>query len=1360
MKNELKSYDQLRRKYQKTTNPSTLMKKSCNATNDAMTRITKSKDAVAHVKNAAPMALFAAPAAAGDSPTKQAASDLVKSFATADGLKIQADTVTDMAARIKPVLENYDEVLKLPYLDQFRANLEAAPMMCYKDGNICYLKTALASDNTSISYDWAVFSALPAGAPSVTPQTSLQVFPFQGQLYLSIGKMLWVKKVRSKDDPVAQAAVNDFPKIYYDQWEVASNLPSDNYKCIVPYATMKSGDAGNVIARLFMLDGDGKIKMLTTDSVPAQQTWVEMTAKGTLPAWKSIAFFNADVYALSQDGKLFKLTMNVDTKTFTFAEDVGVMPENITEMSGNDRGIVVVSNGILKNRLIDANTSKEDNIKYTWQDLGALNGGSRLGVASPGIILDMRIVTQYLKDRYCQTQVALYGTMESLNAFSVTHKVYLQKLLDLKDKDEETITKTGTQYIKQCQLWTKIIGGKIRTGKSAVNLMSKQMFSVTDQMHIQLKALDDNITALQAKLESEKETLKALEAAIWGSIAAVLVGIAVLIIGVATGMAWVGFIGGALIIGGIVACGVLADKAGDQQALISQTTSQIKALTKSKEQLTKIVGLFDNISDSYAALNEFWGRQANNISMVKDMDTATAMMIGEALLDETSSIEAAIQVLDQIKEGCTVYLDVLNSQGIHVDESDEDSAPTPMLLKSALKSGSPAPTCSSVKKDKVLDSPAVCLLQAGNFDSYTSTLAASALTAEPTSTWFNMPELKQASMAYSTNGSSVVKAAGISLVQVSPQFQAADASMSDKFEATKPALVASLQNVLSFSTTMTELKSKFPVWPANGEPTPDLTALVDKAISECSSARSSLLDAKNSFGLFQQSAINYSNQVEASIQQQKNDISARTAKFNSDKSHISCPWYVGLGGPAAVLAYMNSERSKIENDFKRDISSLNGTLDVLNKMLASQTVVNGNQLSWVNLVECLGRNVGDVYNDLLILKTSMQLDAKFYEGLINQTWDQVCLNCQETLAILNPPTFLRGALLKTSVSLKSSVSLPLKSSKNVQQLISSPNNLDQSLNSLTKNAEQVFQNLQSLSQMPSLVDLVGYWRDGSEKISMYQVIQSLKTDYVTLCSTSYPSMLNMNSFALQQQIRVQKLGNKSLSVDTYIKYSSYRLNAYCQEARLLTAKYKDSQELFEKVLENINANIKIIDEKLKQVDENIDKAEEEKRNTILMLVADICTFVIATAALCAAFGAFGPLAAPVALSAKLGLGASATAGLIKGVLDALKLSDLVALISQLKSTQKELQEGSKRLADVQGLFTDVTNGIDLMADCWTCVATNMQNLREDQDVIAQLNTLSASDADAAAKDWAEVADACQKWLDVINAQGIDVPTTQ
>lgn len=292
--------------------------------------------------------------------------------------------------------------------------------------------------------------------------------------------------------------------------------------------------------------------------------------------------------------------------------------------------------------------------------------------------------------------------------------------------------------------------------------------------------------------------------------------------------------------------------------------------------------------------------------------------------------------------------------------------------------------------------------------------------------------------------------------------------------------------------------------------------------------------------------------------------------------------------------------------------------------------------------------------------------------------------------------------------------------------------------------------------MPSLADMVGYWRDGKEKIAMYDVIQSLKKDYFSLCSVSYPSIINMNSFALQQQIRLQKLGNKTLSVDTYIKYSSYRLTNYMQEARQLAAKYKDSQETFEKVLENINANIQIIDSKLKDIDANIDKAEKEMRNTILMLIADVCTFLIATVALCAAFGVFGPLAAPVALSAKLGLGASATAGLIKGVLDALKLSDVVAMIAQLKATQKELKEGASRLDNVKGLFSDVTQGIDLMSTCWEKIASNMQNLQEDQTVVAQLKTITKEDAQKAASDWEDVGDACQKWLDLVNAQGIPI----
>ena len=87
-----------------------------------------------------------------------------------------------------------------------------------------------------------------------------------------------------------------------------------------------------------------------------------------------------------------------------------------------------------------------------------VGSATHIGVASPGILVDLRFVTTYLKGAYMDTQASVYPVIESLRGLYTTQEFYLKKLLEVKDKSPETIKSEGAKFIKHCKLWSSIVG--------------------------------------------------------------------------------------------------------------------------------------------------------------------------------------------------------------------------------------------------------------------------------------------------------------------------------------------------------------------------------------------------------------------------------------------------------------------------------------------------------------------------------------------------------------------------------------------------------------------------------------------------------------------------------------------------------------------------------------------------------------------------------------------------------------------------------------------------------------------------------------------------------------------------------------
>jgi hypothetical protein len=156
-----------------------------------------------------------------------------------------------------------------------------------------------------------------------------------------------------------------------------------------------------------------------------------------------------------------------------------------------------------------------------------------LGVASPGVDVDLALLVRILKARYIDAQVSLYPTVSMIKAFGATHSAFLDNLLaqaqafqaaGTDEAKQDAAQKAGTSLAKHALVWGKMLKRSTKQSDDNVGQMSKQLDDVHSQLVIQLQNLNDTLVRLQAQLSTQKEALNQARAAEWGALGAMLLG--------------------------------------------------------------------------------------------------------------------------------------------------------------------------------------------------------------------------------------------------------------------------------------------------------------------------------------------------------------------------------------------------------------------------------------------------------------------------------------------------------------------------------------------------------------------------------------------------------------------------------------------------------------------------------------------------------------------------------------------------------------------------------------------------------------------------------------------------------------------
>jgi hypothetical protein len=396
----------------------------------------------------------------------------------------------------------------------------------------------------SLKDSWAQFSAIPSGT-SVSSGT-VRFFPFKGHFCMSIGKAVWSKKNRDTTDrDNLSKAVNNWPKLYEDNWVKAGDncLPAADLKDVTTFATL-TADNQTIKWYTVILDKDSKLQFCEQSGQSDLKdglTFTTLTYKhsnssdpSTAPAWQRATYFNGNIVAYDQAGTLWTLKVDFDKKTYKISSSVQDNLPTGTELTASEIGpIINRSDGKLYRRVIDLPSSANSNPSPRWETWIALDGVRNLGVASPGVRLDLKMLTRVLRSRYVEAQTAIEPVAQQLHTFAVTHKAWLNKVKAAavtykaetdtfkKNKIAADIGKESVEYIN---IFSQIITNVSATAeaKEIVRLMGEQMKAVKNDLNTELSVLQKRLKDLRTRLESEESILSAAKVGFWISLGALL----------------------------------------------------------------------------------------------------------------------------------------------------------------------------------------------------------------------------------------------------------------------------------------------------------------------------------------------------------------------------------------------------------------------------------------------------------------------------------------------------------------------------------------------------------------------------------------------------------------------------------------------------------------------------------------------------------------------------------------------------------------------------------------------------------------------------------------------------------------------
>ncbi|KAK6705305.1 hypothetical protein SNK05_009199 [Fusarium graminearum] len=599
------------------------------------------------------------------------------------GLGKHIPSLQKMAEDMGPTIDTFRMILDKPYLKNYNAMINSTPVVGLKGDNVMYTEVKTGGVR-GVETVWSIFGRIPDGVV-IDATTAIHFFPYKGDFCMSVGTAIYRKRHRDDRDQKVNLAIDDWPRLYQDDWEKVGDkcLPTAKALSVLPFVRLTGkGTQFNLVVlddagRLLSLDGDlrygsnfyKELKNNTENNTAARNLKINRAT-----------YWNGNIVVLDDKSNTWNLNADFDAHTFTAGDQMPVDP--LLEFTATDISPVgVKADGwVYRRRLGTVNDSSDEPDKKTgWGKLIQQNSVAHLGVASPGVMLSLEALTRSLRDRYLSAQSSIYPVLNKMDAFAMNQEFLLQTQLEAvteyqNNKDnaskQNTAIKEAKKLVKHTKVWSSIMRSQLEHGKKTVSLMGEELPSVQSQIDQQLIVLKDKLVSLEAQIKAKST----IDTSSWVSISSVLLGIGLAILGAATdaGAMSLDSVGGALFVGGLVATFDAGTQLSKHAGLITDLERQLQGVSEAISQVKDVVNKSGDLENMYGSLNGFWSRISNAAESLKDMNQATALQIGEGLVGDSRSIEESFSVAQNMKNVCTLYLAVLNRNGISLTDEDDD----------------------------------------------------------------------------------------------------------------------------------------------------------------------------------------------------------------------------------------------------------------------------------------------------------------------------------------------------------------------------------------------------------------------------------------------------------------------------------------------------------------------------------------------------------------------------------------------------------------------------------------------------------------------------------------------------------------
>jgi hypothetical protein len=529
---------------------------------------------------------------------------------------------------------------------------------------------------------------------------------------------------------------------------------------------------------------------------------------------------------------------------------------------------------------------------------------------------------------------------------------------------------------------------------------------------------------------------------------------------------WVIAAAGGLLVGGILGAALLGQKMMDASQAVSTTKSQILTTQTAIGELTTIVSSFRDLNKLYSILNTFFGRMTLDADVLKTMDDVTAELLGDDTLSDPSSIEAAMDMTDDMTNACTTYADVLASQGIILPDGTLSIGKDPASMKLLAKARSLDETFHNVvtKATDALDNgdkDKYFKLLTAAFVIHQSSISTQHFSDITSGLWFDVPTLNSSGVIWA-GFKKGVNIQGKHAFDISTEvFESID-SLEGSLNFIRPEVIALLSQTARLANSAKSWADKYPTMPTTFHMR-DAQTYQNSAIDACQKAQDAAFKAKNAF-------IDFNHQAQMYQQGLENQATECGGKIHS--GHI---------------AY-----------------NLNSVVSHLKNYSRSGLTFEKHTKVWQKMVRTVGHDLGLIYNILTGIEGQVMENSYLYSQLMEVEWSVLANNANDVLTILgahSPATSLTvhskavQHLQHIKKSTTAAKSIQANNKKLLLEAFSSNPHLGLKLTTQVKECESAFKSINIVLGLPYSTDIVAYWDEKkTEKATLFDIATKLRNE--------------------------------------------------------------------------------------------------------------------------------------------------------------------------------------------------------------------------------------------------------------------------